>query len=610
MKLIQQYIYVIIPTLIVGILLGWLFFGGSNQSQESSHDHEHQEKLDETIYTCSMHPQIKQNKMGLCPICAMDLVPMITMGLEGEDVSPYEIMMTKAAASLANIQTLKVEEGTPVQELYLQGKVQADERNMAEITARFGGRIEKLYVNYTGQQVKKGALLASIYSPDLVNAQKELLEAFAFKESRSSLYLAAKAKLKSWDLSDAQIASIEKKGKPQLYFDVLSPISGTVSARHVTVGDYVKEGKGLFKVVDLTSVWVLFDAYESDLAWMKLGDEINFKLASIPSQEFSGKISYIDPFINAKTRVVQARVEMENHSQLMKPEMFASGVLSSKIAENSREILVPKSAILWTGKRAVVYVKVPERASPTFLYREVVLGATAGDQYVIISGLELGEEIAVNGVFKIDAAAQLSGLPSMMNPEAGSFSSGHQHGEMAHMEEADDVFMVYGNCSMCKERIEKAALSVEGIDQAIWDEDSKMLHLNHQEMDMVEVHKAVALVGHDTDLETSSDEVYQNLHECCKYARAQDRTQTEIKVYGNCDMCKERIESTVLAIDGVLKAEWDSETSMLQISFHSEEVSLDEIHEKIAAVGHDTEMVRAPNEVYEQLHECCKYERK
>jgi Cu(I)/Ag(I) efflux system membrane fusion protein len=341
-----------------------------------------------------------------------------------------------------------------------------------------------------------------------------------------------------------------------------------------------------------------------------VGDEISFTAAAIPQKEFSANISYIDPFLNAKTRVVQLRIELENEEQLMKPEMFVSGILNSQMSLKNPVIMVPQSAILWTGKRAVVYIKVPGRESPTFIYREIVLGAEAGDYYVVQSGLEIGEEIAVNGVFKIDASAQLSGLKSMMNPEGAKMSSQHQHGEMTHKEEADDAFAVYGNCSMCKERIETAALSVEGVEQALWEEDSKVLHLNHQEADLLKVHKALAAVGHDTDLETAADSVYEQLHACCKYTRPKEMTQIEIKVYGNCGMCKDRIETTVLGLQGVEQANWDAETTMLQMSYTPDQVSLEKIHEEIAAVGHDTELVRAPDGVYEQLHECCKYERK
>jgi len=427
----------------IGLFLGWVFFHPSKDElihadQIEGHEgHDHSSE-DPTTWTCSMHPQIKQDKPGQCPICAMDLIPLATAQSADENVDPNEIVLSESAAKLADIQTMTVAKGMPQKTMYLQGKVHADERNIAELTARFGGRIEKLFVNFTGQNVRKGEKLATIYSPDLITAQRELLEAASFKENRPSFYTAARAKLKLWDLSDDQIAAIEEDGEPQLYFDVLSPISGTVMMRHVALGDYVKEGSPLFQVTNLKKVWVMFDAYESDLPWIKTGDHVALTIQSIPGKDFEGRVAYIDPFINPKSRIAKVRIELPNSGLELKPEMFANGVLHSKVAESANHLLIPKSSILWTGKRAVVYVKVPERESPSFLYREITLGPEAGAFYVVADGLLEGEAIAVNGVFKIDAAAQLEGKPSMMNPSGGKVSLAHDHGSMSADEGADE----------------------------------------------------------------------------------------------------------------------------------------------------------------------------
>ncbi|MCK4921199.1 MAG: efflux RND transporter periplasmic adaptor subunit, partial [Bacteroidales bacterium] len=432
---IKENYKLVISVLIVGLILGWMFFHSPkdtkvHENQIEGHEGHNHESADHTTWTCSMHPQIKQDESGQCPICAMDLIPLEPIQLVGNDIDQNEIVMTESAAKLADIQTLIVSTGTPQKSVYLQGKVQADERNIAELTARFGGRIEKLFVNFTGQNVQKGDKLASIYSPDLVNAQMELLEAISFKDSRPSLYKSAKAKLILWGLTEEQILSIENNDEPQVHFDVLAPISGTVSLRHIAKGDYIKEGSALFSLVDLSNVWVIFDAYESDLPWIKLQDNVNFTIQALAGKMYSAKVTFIDPFINAKTRVAKVRVELDNINQDLKPEMFVNGIVESKIAENSQEILIPKSAVLWTGKRAVVYVKVPNRKTPSFLYREVLLGPEAGAFYLVSEGLKEGEEIAVNGVFKIDAAAQLIGLPSMMNPGGGNVSTVHNHSDM------------------------------------------------------------------------------------------------------------------------------------------------------------------------------------
>jgi len=436
---IKENYRLVLGVLVVGLFLGWLIFHPSKAERvpemkiEGHEGHDHSSE-DPTTWTCSMHPQIKQDKPGQCPICAMDLIPVATAQSTGEFFDPNEIVLTESAAKLADIQTMIVSKGKPQKSLYLQGKVHPDERNIAELTARFGGRIERLFVNFTGQNVQKGEKLATLYSPDLVTAQRELLEAITYKESRPSFYTAAKTKLKLWDLREDQIIAIEEKGEPQLYFDILSPISGTVMMRHVALGDYVKEGTALFQVTDLSRVWVMFDAYESDLPWIKTGDRVELTIPSLPGNSYEGIVRHIDPFINPTTRVARVRIELPNKGLKLKPEMFAKGLLHSKIAASSDQLLIPKSSILWTGKRAVVYVSLPERGSPSFLYREIILGPEAGNFYVVSEGLMEGEEIAVNGVFKIDAAAQLEGKPSMMNPGGGKVSSGHDHSQHENME--------------------------------------------------------------------------------------------------------------------------------------------------------------------------------
>ena len=439
----------------------------------------------------------------------MDLIPLATLQNLGQDIDPDEIVMTEAAAELANIQSMAVTRGNPQKTLILQGKVHADERNIAELTARYGGRIEKLHVSFTGQKVRKGEKLATIYSPDLLTAQKELLEAISFKESRPTFYNAARAKLKLWDLTEEQINMIETKGEPQLYFEVLSPISGTVMMRHVAPGDYVKQGDALFRVTDLTRVWVLLDAYESDLPWIRVGDPVDLNIPSVPGESKEGRVAFIDPFIDPMTRVAKVRIELSNPEGKLKPQMFANGALHSQLAEYSEHLLVPKSAVLWTGKRSVVYVKVPDRGSPSFLYREITLGPEAGNFYVVNEGLEEGETIAVNGVFKIDAAAQLEGKPSMMNP-------------IVRPQESSDhaSFKVAGNCGMCKDRIEAAALSVSGVRTANWDSGSQEIHIDFEsQISLDNVHGAIAEAGHDTELRKAPDEVYNELPGCCLYDR-------------------------------------------------------------------------------------------
>lgn len=452
MKNIKQNIKIIFPALAVGIILGWLFFGVS-KSQDDHAGHDHDKEVSETTYTCSMHPQIRQDEPGQCPICAMDLIPVDEAEQSSQTVSPDAIKMSEAAMKIADIQTMKVRRDYSDKIVHLLGRVKPDEREIAELTARFGGRIEKLFVNFKGERVKMGEPLASIYSPELVTAQKELLEAVEYKDSNPAIYKATRNKLKLWDLSEEQIDAIIEEGDVQHYFMVRAPVSGTVTRRNVSKGDYIEKGNALFQIMDLTKLWLMFEAYESDLPWLSEGDKVEFTVQSLPGKSFSGLISHIDPFIDPETRIARVRVEVDNHNRKLKPEMFANGMVKPKVDNREKELLIPRTAVLWTGKKAVVYIKQEDVEEPTFLYREIVLGPQAGDFYIVEEGLDEGEEIAVNGVFKIDAAAQLAGKQSMMNPAGEKSTRDHHHGSgqgkadvnMAHVEQAfvDQLDVVY-----------------------------------------------------------------------------------------------------------------------------------------------------------------------
>ena len=467
-------------TLLAGLFFGWLFFHGSGSktiTEQVTEEHIHEKS---TIWTCSMHPQIRMDKSGKCPICGMDLIPLVENDDSEEAVSPDEIQMSESAMKLADVQTMLVRRDYSNKEVYLLGKVKPDERNIAELTARFGGRVEKLFVNFTGENVSKGEKLATVYSPDLVIAQKELLEAVEYKQSNPSFYIATRNKLKLWDLTEAQIDGIELKGEPLNYFDILSPISGTVTMRNVSLGDYVREGSALFQVIDLKNVWLMFDAYESDLPWLRVGDDVQFTIQSLPGKTFHGKVTNIDPFLNAKTRVASVRVEANNAGMQLKPEMFANGIIKPRISGSEKDLLIPKTSVLWTGKRAIVYVKVPGRDHPSFKYREITLGPEAGEFYVVNEGLLEGEEIAVNGVFKIDAASQLAGKPSMMNPEGGKVSTTHNHGKMVMDSESPENHAEHTETNIKKRITEtdtdyntiKNCNNISGFEDSIWLENN------------------------------------------------------------------------------------------------------------------------------------------
>lgn len=414
MKANKLLIISIISTLIIGILIGWLLFGSGSKSPAQSHEELAGAEAEKTTtYTCSMHPQIRQNEPGDCPICGMDLIPLEED--QDDEIDPRALRMSATAMQLASIETAEVMLQKPVKTLLLNGKVQIDERYVYTQSMHIPGRIERLLVNFTGEFVTKGQTVAEVYSPELVTAQKELIEAQSIKETQPQLFQSARQKLKNWKLTDGQIDRILANETPQEIFSVLADASGYVTERIANPGDYLQAGEGIYQLANLSKVWVMFDVYESDMVWIKKGDPIEFTIASLPGETFQGTVTFIDPVINPKSRVAKARVETVNTQMKLKPEMFVSGKLEAILPEREQALVVPKSAVMWTGKRSLVYVKSETDKGIAFMMREVMLGPALGDSYIIETGLRAGEEIAVSGTFSIDAAAQLAGKPSMMN---------------------------------------------------------------------------------------------------------------------------------------------------------------------------------------------------
>lgn len=399
----------IIPviTAVVGILLGYLIFSGPSEeiAPQKSED-----KVQ--IWTCSMHPQIRKTEPGDCPICGMDLIPLD----ENTSDNPLVFEMTADAIRIANIQTTLVgssDESTG--KLTLSGRLTSDETTASSLVSHIPGRIEKLYVSFTGDRVYTGQKIAQIYSPNLISAQGELLEAYKVRDTHPELLVVAKKKMRYWKISDAQIDQIISKMEVQEYFDIRAEHTGVITKRRVNVGDHLNSGGVLFDVQNLNSLWAVFDVYEKDLSSVKIGDEISFTTPALKGQSFASKVVFIDPLINPATRTASVRLEVSNQKNLLKPDMFITGILYDYNQDSRKQIYIPKSAVLWTGERSVVYVKLPGTDIPSFEYREVLLGNSYGNQYEILEGLKSGEEVVTNGAFVIDASAQLNNRSSMMN---------------------------------------------------------------------------------------------------------------------------------------------------------------------------------------------------
>jgi len=423
----------------VGVLIGWMLFGGS-PTQENDHDHTEVAEAMQ-MWSCSMHPQIMKSEPGNCPICGMDLIPAET---SGAGLSMNQFKLTETAMALANIQTTVVGVSEMTDSgIKLSGKIVENEESNAVQVSYFSGRIERLNVSFTGEKVRKGQLLATIYSPELFAAQQELITASSLKESQPALYAAVRNKLKLWKLTENQINQIESSGKVRENFPVLATVSGTVSEKLVEEGESIKQGQPLFKIANLNSVWANFDVYENQIDLFKKGQEITITTNSNPNKEIKAIVSFIDPVLDARTRTVKLRAVLTNKDDIFKPGMFVEGRIEGVSLDVKNLLSIPSSAVLWTGERSVVYVK-PNSNEPVFEMREIQLGNSIGDNYEVVSGLQNGDEIVTNGAFTVDAAAQLQGKKSMMNKEGGNTTTGHE-GHLGVKETNANVEESYSN---------------------------------------------------------------------------------------------------------------------------------------------------------------------
>ena len=391
----------------LGIFIGWISNTSTPPVSSEIHAHGASE-----VYSCSMHPQIRQNQPGTCPICGMNLVQSTSLQTTTD---PNAIQLSENTQKLADIQTLKVTKSSPSIALHLNGRVWPDKRKTAVQTTHISGQIEQLLIGSKGQYIKAGEIIAYVYSPDLIEAQNELFEAFAMKEAQPELFEATRKKLENWKLTSAQIDTILRLGEPIERFPLVSEWTGMILDKYVSKGSHIERGTQLYEIANLKSVWVTFDLYETDLKTVHVGDKINMEFSSYPGKIFLGQVNFINPIVDPSTQVAQIRVIYTNTFKPVYPGTSVKGLLNSQPKDNQKIIILPKTAVLWTGKRSIVYVKDPTSNKPTFHLREVILGALNTSGYAIEKGLEVGEEVVVNGVFTIDAAAQLAGKNSMMN---------------------------------------------------------------------------------------------------------------------------------------------------------------------------------------------------
>ncbi|SHI83645.1 efflux RND transporter periplasmic adaptor subunit [Halodesulfovibrio aestuarii] len=441
----------IVIVLSIAAVVGWVWFAFLSDS-ESPHDgtnatHVHVKTIKDgvesnssagkVIWTCSMHPQIQLPQAGKCPICFMDLIKLEIDNSSAVAESYRQINLGSDARKLAQIEVTPVKRQSASTSLRMVGKVDYDESLVGTISAWTAGRIDKMYISKTGSIVRKGQPMAAIYSPELYAAQAELIQAQGAKSRltpQSSSLLrtsiednisAAKEKLRLLGLTKMQVNAVLKQKNPSKEIVIRAPQAGIVIKKKVVEGAYVKTGQPIYAIADLSKVWVVLEAYETDLPWIHKGDDVEFTIEAFPGDQFKGRVVYIDTMVKQKTRTVDVRLEVRNPQEKLKPGMFVQAVQTMKLAgandPQKTFLVIPASAPLITGKRAVVYVELPEKEG-TYEGREIVLGPRSGNYYIVKSGLKENERVVSKGAFKLDSALQIMAKPSMMS---GSSSTAH-----------------------------------------------------------------------------------------------------------------------------------------------------------------------------------------
>lgn len=429
---------------------GW-FFWHKKQPEKATDQKAVQGKQ---LYTCSMHPFIIKDKPGTCPICGMELIKKIEGAADSGPQTPEQkqqaemlghVSMSANQRIMANVATVAAKQASLNKEINAVGIVQYDQSRQAKVTAWISGRIDKLNVNTVGAYVNKDKPVAEVYSPDLLATQQEYLLAVKSREQLKNspipsisqngdgLVESSRQRLMLFGVKESQIAELEKAGKPNIRLPIYTPQSGVVIEKMVQQGQYVNTGDPLFNIADLSTVWVEVEVYENEFTNIHVGQRVEIRSQSFPGRPFTGRISFIYPFLDPKTRTVKARVEMPNPGMKLKPDMFVNAIIKVPLGS---AIVVPVTAVMDTGKRQVVWI---ETSPGMFEPRDVQVGQQTDDKIQIMSGLKPGDKVAVSGSYLIDSESQLKGgggghenMPGMKMDDkkpAASGQGGHEgHG--------------------------------------------------------------------------------------------------------------------------------------------------------------------------------------
>lgn len=385
-----------------------------------------------TIYRCPMHAQIVQDHPGNCPICGMNLVAVEGQGQNSSPKSGKEnpgaslqdraaVQINPTRQQLIGVKVAKIQRRQAQSSLRAVAQIVENEEARKHVHTKYSGWIEKVYANTIGQSVRKGQPLAEIYSPELLAAQEEYLLALqteqqfqntgfaSTRETTRSVLAAAAEKLRLYDLTAAQIENLRNTRQTRRYLTIYSPASGVITELNALNGMRVTEGLTLYTLVNLATVWAEARIYENDLATLKIGQPVNVSLPFLPKAKYSGKISFIDPYLDPKTRTARVRVVLANANGALKPAMFANLEVQSQ--SRQERLMIPASAVINTGKRQLAFVA---KAQGRFEPVELKLGQRLGDDYELLQGPEAGTPVVIEAQFLIDSESQLQAVVNQM----------------------------------------------------------------------------------------------------------------------------------------------------------------------------------------------------
>lgn len=413
--------------LFAGFALGGAVFASRSSPSTDPHaKHEASEASTATLWTCSMHPNVRQPEPGSCPICGMDLVPVASNQSASQD-DPTRTTLSKRAKALAKLRTSPVQRRTDATaRLRMLGRIEPNETTLRTVTAWTGGRIDRLQVNVTGERVRAGQAIATLYSPEIFAAHQDLIVAkrqvermagspASSREAAAAAQSAARERLRLLGVPDDALVRMESEEVPTRAVTIRTPFAGTVIERMATEGAYVSTGTPLYRVANLNRLWVQLDAYESDLPRLSLGQRVIVTVDALPGEDFEGEVTFIEPTLDAKRRTAQVRVEVDNRDGHLRPGMFAEAtVVTTPSSSEQSPLVVPDTAPLFTGRRAVVYVETKDGDRASYEARTVRLGPRLGHEYPVVAGLAEGERVVTRGAFAVDADLQIRGGASMM----------------------------------------------------------------------------------------------------------------------------------------------------------------------------------------------------